>query len=308
MSISRTGTWLWVGCAASIVTVLYSGSAIAELTSGDKFPKVLNDIKRATGVCKRDDVPSGLVGALAASQFSIDLGCAIPSSQVQSLLIQSNPILADLRPGADYQTFHIESALTLTSADLHAKPYWHDKTVVLIGNGKAERELYGECARLKQSGYRQVRVLRGGMPQWLAHHQPVTGRAPSASQLMRLSASEFWLESQNVENLVVLGKEQSALKGDLSFSVVLPQTTGEAIMAVLNRRSKELKNAPLMSVVLAAAPNITEEQMLRLQKAVMPLPLLVYSDTRDAFVRQLAVQKAVWKAQASGPKQPGCGL
>jgi hypothetical protein len=40
---------------------------------------------------------------------------------------------------------------------------------------------------------------------------------------------------------------------------------------------------------------------------MQPIPVLVYTDTRETFVAQLAVQKALWMAQAHGPKQPACG-
>jgi rhodanese-related sulfurtransferase len=308
MKIPGTGRWQWVLRVVAVAALQCCAGAIAQVTSGEKLPDALKEIRQAAGVCRRDDVLPVVDGALLAPELQPDLGCAISVAELQSLLRRPGAALIDLRSAGDHQVFHIEGALNLNRSDLHSKPYWRGKAVVLIADGKAERELYRECARLKQSGYKEVRVLRGGMPLWLAHSLPVTGRAPSAQQLARLSAAEFWMESQNPDNLIALGKEQNALQGDLSFSVVLPQTTGEAIKVLLERRRKELKGAPLASVVLAAAPAVTDEQIQRLQLAVMPVPLLVYAGNRDVFVRQLAVQKAIWTAQARGPKQPGCGL
>lgn len=300
--------WRRALCALTIAALQCDASAVAQVATGDKLPEALKEVRAATGACRRDDVLAGASGTVAVPEVEPDMGCAIPVTELQSLLVRQSTTLIDLRPSADHQMYHIESALNLNLSELLSKLYWRNKTVVLIGSGKAEREIYSVCARLKQSGYQQVRVLRGGMPLWLTHNQPVTGRAPSAQQLARLSADEFWLESQNPDSLVVLDKVQSALQGDLSFSVVLPQTTGEAIKGVLEHRRKALKSAALSSVVLAAAPAVTDEQIQKIQQAILPVPLLVYADTRDAFVRQLAVQKAIWLAQARGPKQPGCGL
>lgn len=309
MNTPNTERW---GRALALGTLLMGSllggvSASSPETTG-QLPEILKEIKPAAGVCRSDEVLPGADGILTVPEVQPDLNCAISVSEVRTLLTQPSTALIDLRLAADYQAFHIEGALNLGFSDLHSKPYWRNKTVVLIGNGKAERELYSECAQLKRSGYKQVRVLRGGMPLWLVHNQPVMGRLPSVPQLARLPASEFWLESKNPDNLVVLSKGQGALQGDLSFSVVLPQTTGEAIKAVIKRRHKELKSAPLASVILAADPTVTDEQIQQLQSAIMPVPLLVYADTRDAFMRQLVVQKAIWLAQARGPKQPGCGL
>lgn len=308
MTTPRTIEWYRVLCAVTIVALQCGASAVAQVTTSDKLPEALKDVRAASGMCRRDDVLSGASSTVATPEIEPDLGCAISVTELQSLLARQSTTLVDLRPSADHQTYHIDSALNLNLSELLSKPYWRNKSVVLIGSGKAEREIYSACARLKQSGYKQVRVLHGGMPSWLAHNQSVIGRAPSAQQLARLSADEFWLESQNPDSLVVIDKAQSALQADLSFSIVLPQTTGETIHGVLERRRKALKSATLASVVLAADPTVTDGQIRRIQQAILPVALLVYADTRDAFVRQLAIQKAIWLAQARGPKQPGCGL
>jgi hypothetical protein len=98
------------------------------------------------------------------------------------------------------------------------------------------------------------------------------------------------------------------MQADLPFSQVLSHTTVESIKVVLARRRKESRNAPMASLILAIAPGVTDSQIQQFQEVVMPVPLLVYADTRDALVRQIAVQKAIWAAQAHGPKKLGCGL
>jgi len=287
-------------------------NAVAEMASGNNLPAALKDIKPASGICRTDGTSSSTSEGLTTLALQPDLSCAITVTELQGILAKSDSAsmntLVDMRPNIDYQSFHIEGALSLNSSDLHTKPYWRSKTVVLIGSGKAETELYRECSRLKQSGYKQVRVLKGGMPMWLSFNAPVLGRAVSASQLSRLSASEFWLESKSTENLVVLAKEKNALQKELPLSIVLQETTPEALKSIFDQRRKALKNTPILSVVLATTPDLTELQIGRLQQAVSPTPLLIYTDTRDAFLRQVAVQKAIWVAQARGPKQPACGL
>lgn len=295
-------------CIISIAALQCGEVTVAQVTTGDHLPEALKDISAVTGVCRRDDVLHGTNNTAPVPEVEPDLSCAISVTDLQTILIRQDTLLMDLRPSADYQTYHIKNTLNAKLPALFSKLYWRNKNIVLIGSGKAEREIYNICGQLKLSGYQQVHVLRGGMPLWLTHNQPVIGRAPPAQQLTRLSAAEFWLESQNPDSLVVLDKGQSALQGDLSFSVVLPQATGDAIQHVLEHRRKVLNGAALSSVVLAAAPAITDEQIQKIQQAILPIPLLVYADTRDDFVRQVTVQNAMWLAQARGPKQPGCGL
>jgi rhodanese-related sulfurtransferase len=292
----------------AIIGLLSGERAIAQMTIGDKLPEALTKIKQATGACRRDDLLANMSGALASQEDQTDIGCAVTVGSMEFLLQKPHTALIDLRSATEYQAFHIQKALNLSMDELHSKPYWRDKTVVLIGRGKAERELYSACYRLKHSGYKQVRVLQGGMLQWLVQNQPVTGRAPPSVLLAKLSSAEFWVESRSPENVVILDKEQGALQADLPFSVVVQKTTGDAIKTILERRRKETKNAPLAAVVLAADPTITDQKIQQLQQALTPVPLLLYAETREAFVRQIATQKAIWAALARGPRQPGCGL
>lgn len=295
-------------CGVAVIGLLGGAEVRAQMTSGDQLPEAIRGIKPAAAVCSRDDVGVKPTAASLAPEVRPDLRCALDVPAVASLRVRSDVALIDLRPSSEFQAFHIDGALNLSRSELHAKPYWRSKTAVLVGDGRAERELYVECARLHQIGYRDVHVLHGGIPQWLAQGEPVFGRAPSFGKLARLSAEALWLEARNPDNLVVLSKEQGDLEKELPFSVVLPKTTSEAIEAIIARRRRELKDAPLTAVVLATEPTITDEQIEHLRQALLSTPLLVYAGTRKSFIRQTAVQKAVWLAHERGPKRPRCGM
>lgn len=290
--------------AFAALQVGVDGRAAAPLEQ--QLPTVLRDIPQATGICRRDAAAPG--APLVAPEMPADLSCAVSVAALPKLLLANDTLLADMRLGADYQTFHIQGALQLGTGDLHSKPYWRGKHLILIGNGKAERELYSECTRLKRLGYQRVSVARGGMPLWLASEQPVVGNAPAASELAGLTPAELWLESQNLDNLVVLDPTQKLLQTQLPLAVVLPQTTLQSIQALIERRRKETRGAPLAAVVLVSAEQGSDQAMAQLQKTLLPIPLLVYRGSHDAVARQLKTQKAVWTAQARGPKLPACGM
>ena len=267
----------------------------------------LNGLKRPEGSCYNENIPA--VNLPTAPQWHADLSCGISVAELQKQLSAPDLAMIDLRTSSAFEAWHINGALNLTLTDLHAKPYWRNKQVVLIGNGKAEREWYGACSHLKQIGYAKVKVLRGGMPAWLGQQAAVLGRVTErVPQMLRLSAAEFWLETQNPDQLILLSPTQKALHQELPLSTALAQDTPEAILAVLARHRKQTKAAALAGVLLAAPANISEEQITRLQKALAPLPLLVYTDSRVALQQQIALQKQIWLAQARGPRQLGCGL
>jgi len=300
MTLSSTAIRLRrAALAACVLSALQAGAPAAGADNG--IPEALKNIPHASGVCRKDDGPAGT--AYAAGTTAADLGCAAGPAVLQ----RPGALLADVRQSAEYASYHIGGALNVSLGDLHSKPYWRSKPVVLIGSGKAERELYMECTRLKQRGYKDVSVLRGGMASWTAAARPLAGRTPSLAEATRLSPEEFWQEGQDPDNLVLLSKGQAGLQGEVPFAMVLPAVSAAEVRTIVERRRKEMKNAPLASVILASDESVPVAELEAMQRALLPIPVLVYSGGRAALTRQVAVQKAVWLAQAQGPKQPACG-
>lgn len=290
----------------SALLLLPVGSS-AQMADGNALPQALKNLKPATGKCLQDDVGS-YSGSVVGGEVSPDLTCMASVTEVLGLIDKSGAVVADLRSPSEFGAFHIDGAINLTAAELHAKPYWREKLVVLVGNGKAEMELYRECSRLKQMGYRRLRVLQGGMPSWLGRELPISGRAPAAAQLVRLSATELWGESRNGLGLVLLDPAHAALQSDLPGSQVLRQMSASELRAAISRSKRKKSAPPLAALIAVAQPPLTDDQIREFQQSVAPLPLLVFAETRDAYTRAMVNQKAIWKAQARGPKRPGCGL
>jgi len=291
------------------VLLLAASGAMAQLSPGSALPEALKTIKPATGVCRRDEAPA----AKTANQSTLegpspDLLCAITPADLSALRGRADATVVDVRGRAAHEAFHVGSALNMTVSELRTKAVLRGKTLVLMGDGKAERELYAACADLKSRGFKRVSVLRGGMPSWLSHGGAVEGRAPDLAQSVRLSSAELWGESQFEANLVLVTDAQEALHSRLPYSMRVRDESAAAIKSMIERRRKELKNAPLAAVVLVASAAVPDEALKRTAQAIEPVPLLVYSESSDTYMRQIAQLKASWVAQARGPKRPGCGL
>jgi len=284
-------------------------AASAQTSSGNALPEALKDIKPTSGMCWRDDVAQVAKGSsVPAQERDPDLSCAIAPADLEALQARAEAMLIDVRPMTEHQSFRINGALNMTVTELRTKSVLRTKPLILVGNGKAERELYVACADLKARGFTQVKVLRGGMPSWLAKGGAVQGRAPEVLQGMRLNSSELWGESQFDANLVLLTAEQRALQGRLPFAVVVADASPAAVKSVIDRRRKELKNAPLAAVILVTAASASDESLKRLSQALQPVPLLVYTESADTYARQIAQLAASWEARAKGPKRLRCGL
>jgi len=294
---------------AFVLTLFAAASIWAQVPSGNELPEALKDIKQSSGMCWREDMAKpGKSSPSPAQDLRPDLSCGITPTELAGLHDRADATLIDVRPLAERELFRIGGTLSMTASELRTKSVLRGKNLVLIGDGKAERELYAACADLKARGFARTRVLRGGMPSWLAHGGAVQGSAPDLLQSQRLSSSQLWGESQFDANLVLMTVEQQALQGRLPFALPVADASPAAVQSVIERRRKELRNAPLAAVILVTSTSTTDEVLKRLTQALRPVPLLVYTESAETYSRQFAQLKATWEAQAKGPKRLRCGL
>ncbi len=296
-------------CRYRVINLLYFclftiGNALGQNPPNVSLPSALSNIQPASSECLRKDA-TPQVAPKPAKMDTVrpDLACAIAPTELSGPLKRPDTLMADVRPAADYAAFHIDGAMNLTASELRSKPYLRSKTVVLIGNGQAERELYADCARLKASGFKKPKVLRGGLPVWLASGQAVLGRASDPARIGLLGPGELWAEARFDANLVLVSAERQGLLPELPSATAIPDASLATLQTAINRRGKK----PLAAVVLVTSAADGSASLADLRQGIQPIPLLAYTGTAEAYTRQLAQQNAVWAAQARGPKKPRCG-
>jgi rhodanese-related sulfurtransferase len=214
-------------------------------------------------------------------------------------------MLIDLRSSTDYQVFHVRNAINFSLSNLLTKPYLRNKTLILMGSGKADAEVYLSCARLRQSGYKNVFVMQGGLISWLLAGNELQGKSVSMLDLTQLSTAEFWKEAQESGNLILLEKSREAFQGALPSSVKFILNNPDSLQSAMD---KIRKFQPLTGVILVASSKITESHLREILQAVHPLPLLFYTGSEEEYVAYAAQQEAIWSAHAQGPKRLRCGL
>lgn len=290
----------------SVVCGVLVSSAMAQTPPEARVPEALKNIKPSGSSCTGKDTNEAKpVKITQMATVKPDLSCAIGPAEVAHLLKFSDTVLIDTRKSADFVNFHIDGAMNLSPDELRSKPFLRNNAVILIGNGKAEREHYIDCNRLKENGFKQVRVLQGGMPAWLASDQDIYGQAPNPEQLARLTPSELLMERQFDANLILVQAGQESIHKQIKGSMMIPDSKPETIQSVIDKHRNKLKSGNVAAVVLVANQNIDFQT---LSQVIKPFPLLVYSGTAEAFAQQLTQQAAVWAAQARRPKQPSaCG-
>jgi len=302
---------LFASAATLAIYMLSTQALAASVAPGNTMPEALNGVAPAGGMCRRDDlVPTSSKESVVGTHYSAapDLSCSLGAAELQSMRNRNVATLVDVRHASNFEASHIEGAMNVSVAELRTKAFLRAKPLVLIGSGRAERELYSACTTLKGSGFREVKVLRGGVPAWLAYGQPLVGREEGGELVPRLSTSDLWLEGQFDSNLVLLVPAQAAIRAQLPSAMPVPDASAAVIKTAIERHRKATKNAPLAAVVLAIEPTTTADSLRLLRNAIAPVPLLIYAQPVDVFAREMRQQQVSWAAHARGPKQPPCGL
>lgn len=295
------------GCIALWMLAVSGTHAATEPTG--PMPEALKGIQPSGYSCQRDDTQRGNQAAAAPQEPrpTADLSCALEPSQWPGFAGKRSPLMVDTRSAVEFESAHVDGALNASVVQLKVKPYLKDRAVVLMGTGKAEQELYTACAELKAQGFAQVRVLRGGLARWQREGRPLTGRSPQGADLPvpTLKAAELWQEQQFDANLVLVGPSHTALMSQLSSAIAVKALDAASLRAVLERRRKETRNAPLAAVVVVG--DSSEAALRELSAALPGVPLLSYLEPVNAYLADMRQQQASWTALAKGPKQPPCG-
>ncbi|WP_177200957.1 rhodanese-like domain-containing protein [Roseateles sp. YR242] len=289
-----------------LLTLMLIPAAQADSEIGGTMPDALKGIHPSGYSCQRDDIQRNAKSTAAPAQErpGPDLSCAVEPSQWPGLAGKRPVLMVDTRSPQAFEATHVDGALNATPVQLRAKPYLRDRTLVLMGSGRGEQEQYVACAELKAQGFPDVRVLRGGLARWVGQGRAVVGRSAVETDVPRLSATELWLEQQFGANLVLVAPSHAALLPQLPYAMALKSLSASAVQAVLERRRKELKNAPLAAVILVS--DGSGEALQALGAALPAVPLLSYSEPVDSYLREMRQQQLTWNAQTRGPKQPPC--
>lgn len=293
-----------VSFVAWLAMPLFCSLAGAQDNSG--IPPILRDMPQSGSMCKNERLPGATQPGGTRIDNGLEAGCALPVSGIASFLQKGSAMVVDTRHDVDFAQFHIANAARLDLASIRLKPYLRDKPLLLVGDGKSDRELYGACARLRAQGFKSVQVLMGGMAGYLAKELPVMGRGvPDAFESAQLDPSQLWAQSQFLESLVVV--VNSAPTAELlPLASRASDAAPQAITAAVELRRKAHKTV-LANVTVAVDGTMSEATFRQYVQAVAPTPLLVYTGGTAALKGFLRSQEAAWAAHARGPKQPRCG-
>jgi rhodanese-related sulfurtransferase len=295
---------LTVSFAAVLSAMLLCAPASGQTDSG--LPPILRDMPQSGSMCKNERLPGATQSGIGRADGGLEAGCALPVSAAAAFLQKNGAAVIDTRHESDFLQFHIANAMRVDAASIRLKTYLRDKPLLLVGDGKSDRELYGACGRLRAQGFKSVQVLMGGMAGYLAKELPVSGPgAPDAFEFARLDPAQLWAQSQFPEGLVVVVNSPASAEL-LPLAPRVADAAPRAVASAVERRRKEQKTV-LANVTVVIDGALSEATFRQYSQAVAPTPLLVYTGGAAALKGFLRSQEATWAAHARGPKQPRCG-
>src|SRR4051812_16914842 len=142
------------GCA--LLLAMGSALALAQNAPTSELPKALKNIPPAAAMCRPDKVEplDSILRGIGRKELPPDLACAISAAELSPVAKRSDTVFVDTRPLSEYNEFRIDGALRMGVSELRGKSYLRGRKIVLVGDGKAERELYVACAELKRQGFK----------------------------------------------------------------------------------------------------------------------------------------------------------
>ena len=285
--------------AFAVCCLTLAGVASAQTSVED----ALRDVKPRQACTPDDQLPPETPGNYRALP-SPELACALEPAAVRAMLGKPQVVLVDTRKAAEFSEFHIDTAVNMEWSRIRVSPFAGTHTLVLIGNGKAERSLYVACSDLRRSGNANVHVLRGGMGRWVASGAPIIGRAPDLERYALLDDEDLLDELAFSSNVPLAFPKASALRGQDPRIELLARADPSALTQSLAKRGAS--SQPAASVLLLTG-GARRASWRPFAAASAPLPLLVYEGTPEQFKYFMRQKRAMWAAQ-DRPLQVPCGL
>lgn len=102
-------------------------------------------------------------------------GATINTSQLTTLVNNSNAVVVDVRDNKEFKTGHIVNAINIPSAKLAGRmkelEKYRDKSIILVDKMGQHAGTSGKA--LKKAGFEQVLRLQGGMQTWTSENLPL---------------------------------------------------------------------------------------------------------------------------------------
>lgn len=247
-------------------------------------------------------------GAITSNPSKSSGGCLTLLSEVDKRHALDDINFVDVRLPEEYARYHIAGSINIPLHMVRTKEFLKIIPVMLINDGRCTIELENTCRELKQSGFKNVSVLDGGLFAWHASQKPLEGDLIELSRLSHMSAEELF-EVRASTNWTVIEMSASGKNNDIrswlpANIITVPVNSMATVSStVLHLRKKN----PQVKILLMADGDDTYQRVdAQLKKSGIASGVLHLDGGIKGYRAHVKNQLALWKQQNQPRRYEAC--
>lgn len=239
------------------------------------------------------------------------MGCLMAPKQALGQYKKGSLFVVDVRAAAEFERYRIPGAMNIPLSFVKTKAFLKGQPFVLVDANPASGALESACQQLREAGFKQAAVLRGGLVGWRRVNGTIEGDLLAQRRLNRMAPGEFAEEGGYADWLVV--SVASAPEGELSKflpkAVALPAATDDARFAaeLKSAVAKRMRKGTELNVLIVDDDGRRIEKLESLVPSGLANPVLFLEGGLAGYRKFWTEQAAIWAAADRGPKRPRCG-
>jgi rhodanese-related sulfurtransferase len=237
--------------------------------------------------------------------------CLMPARQAVALAAKGGLLVVDTRTESEFERYRIPGSMNIPLAFVKTKQFLRGQAFVLANDGQASAALEETCEALREAGFKQAAVLRGGLSAWKKAKGTLEGDLLAQRELDRMRPEEYAEEGAYADWLVASVADVPAQELTRFFpkAAPLPNAKDDARFAsdldtAIAKRTR--KGVELKVLVVDDDGSRIE----KLQSRLLPQlagQVFFLEGGLAGYRRFWSEQAAIWTALARGPKRPHCG-
>lgn len=216
--------------------------------------------------------------------------------------------IVDVRRPPEYQLSHIPGSINIPTDQIAYKRRLKTKNLLLVNQGLPQFEMGQYCQILKDKGFKNVNILKGGIHNWLSHGLKLAGVNNNTKTYDLVDVRQFFMdyEHQLVQAINIGSRTNGINRAVPSIQNLSLSLDDDAfisrIQSILNGRKNPLKQLVLLG---------TEDEY---QLAKIKLKSILHSDVYflitdlNALIEYKKKRLAINQARINGPKKSQCGV
>lgn len=240
-----------------------------------------------------------------------DASCYVDWSRAAEMSKSASSVVIDIRPKEAFTRVHLPGALNLSASEIKTKAYFAGKPLLIYGDGKADPRMDELCADLKGRGFRNVKILAGGVLAWAKTEEARQAQpAMDIRGLAELSASDLYAELHAGDSVIVSASSQFATPEIEARRLKMESgVSPEHLSAVLQKGNLKSAKSPVRRVVLIGVGKTDPKEILdTLSSSRIDWPVYYYAGDQQSYEAAMKRMNAQWSKHNKGPVAPKCGF